>query len=277
MKGFKFKILLIISGMLISFGSCNELFKKSGKGKSSAEKQSDIKIVKEYFANHQLKSEISVRGKMREGITKNYNKSGNLISEVNYSNNKLDGLSTNYYASGKVHSTIMYKNGVKNGETVWYYESGKVFRVTPFTDGEINGIQKFYFEDGKPMAEVPYKNGQPGIGTKEYSKEGNLITKYPTIKFDEINHILVEDKLILKVRLSNNSYRVEFFKGNLADGKYLSDNLTEIPDNRGVCTFEYYVPSGYVKNEKLNFVVKYKTDYDLPYIMQKSYNLVLQH
>ncbi len=277
MKGSNLKILLIISGLLIFLSSCNELFKKSGKDNLSSGKQSDIKIVKEYFDNHHLKSEISVRGKVRQGITKNYNKSGNLISEVNYSNNKLDGLSTNYYASGKVHSTIMYKNSEKNGESIWYYEDGKVFRVTPFTDGKIDGIQKFYFEDGKPMAEVPYKNGQPGIGTKEYSKEGNLIKKYPVIKFEEINHIFVEDKFILKVKLSNNSYRVEFFHGNLIEGKYLPDNLVEIPDKRGICTFEYYVPPGYVKMEKLNIVARYKTDYGLPYILQKTYNLALQH
>jgi antitoxin component YwqK of YwqJK toxin-antitoxin module len=258
---------------LLSVLSCNLIQQKNEKTGSKADE--DIRIVREYFENGRIKSEITAKGNLRQGITKNYSKNGILLSEVNYINNKKDGPSINYYASGKIHSRLMYKNGVKEGESFWYYKSGKVFRINPFKNGKLDGIQKFYFENGKIMAEVPYRNGQPGLGLKEYSESGDLLRNYPAIQFKEINQIFSHQTIILKVFLSNNSTRVKFYFDNLLDGKFLDEHAITIPVQKGIATKEYRILPGVVKKEKINVIAVYTTNYGLPYLMQRTYNLTI--
>lgn len=258
------------------FTSCNFIKQKTGEEKSKTPSTDEIRIVRRYFENGSIKSEISVKGNLRDGITKNYSKYGYLLSEVNYVNNKKDGPAVNYYSSGKMHSKLMYKSGVKNGDSFWYYKSGKVFRINPFKNGKLNGIQKFYYENGRIMAEVPYKNGQPGIGLKEYTEKGKLLDSYPTIKFEEVNQIYLHQQFILKMYLSNKSTRVKFYLGDLTDSKYLNDDLQGITVNGGTGTQEYRVYPGTVKMKKVNIVAEYTTNLGMPYITQKTYNLALQ-
>jgi antitoxin component YwqK of YwqJK toxin-antitoxin module len=235
-------------------------------------------VVRKFFKDGKLKSEITVKGNLRHGVTKNFDRNGKLLSEVNYSNNKKNGLTINYYTtSGKVHSKLNYINGVKNGESFWYYENGEVYRVNPFLDGKLNGIQKYYHDNGQLMAEVPYKDGLPGTGLKEYTKEGKLVTDYPEIVFKEIDQIAISDKFTLTISLSKRASKVNFYIDELDEGKYLKKYMFEIPTKRGVATKVYEVPPGFVKIQKLNIVAKMKTEMGYPYITQRVYNLALQH
>ena len=266
--------ILIIS--IFFLGSCNLTGNRgNNSGKNAGEK--GIRIVREYYNDGKLKSEISMKDNTKHGITRKYNKQNKMISSVNYADNKKEGVATNYYPSGKVHSTITYMQDRKNGQEVWYYENGRPFRENPFVDDKINGMQKFYYENGKIKAEVPFKNNFPGIGLKEYTEEGILMKKYPAIKIDEINHIALADKFILNISLTNSARRVKFYIGKLDEGKYMNDNLYEILNRGGVATLTYDVPLGYVKMETINIVAKYTTRAGVPYITQKSYNLALKH
>ena len=272
----KIKTAFFLS-LLISLLSCNLIQqKKENKETSSADKE-DIRIVREYFDNGRIKSEIEAKGTLRHGITKNYSKTGILLSEVNFVNNKKEGPAVNYYASGKVHTRLMYKNGVKDGESIWYYESGKVFRINPFKNDKLNGTQKFYFENGKVMAEVPYMNGQPGIGLKEYSESGELLKNYPVIQFEEDDQIYLHQSITLKVSLSNKSSRVKFYIGNLLDGKFLDAKSIAIPVKGGVARKEYKVMPDSKKNERINAIAVYTTNYGLPYVTQRTYNLSIAY
>jgi len=272
----KSKTVFFIS-MLIALLSCNLIQQKNENDETNPADKEEIRIVREFFDNGRIKSEIEAKGSLRHGTTKNYSKTGILLSEVNYVNNKKDGPAINYYASGKVHTRLMYKNGVKEGESIWYYKSGKVYRINPFKNGVLDGTQKFYFENGKIMAEVPYRNGQPGVGLKEYSESGELLKNYPTIRFEEIDQIFLHQTFILKVFLSNESRKVRFYFDDLIDGKYLNSNSFAIPVKDGVGTKEYRVPPGTVRMEKINVIAIYTTRYGLPYLTQRTYNLALQY
>lgn len=259
------------------FTSCNFIKQKAGTEKSKTPSKDETRIVRRYFEDGSIKSEISVKGNLRDGITKNYSKYGYLMSEVSYVNNKKDGPAVNYYSSGKVHSKLMYKNGVKNGDSFWYYKSGKVFRINPFINGKLDGIQKFYYENGGIMAEVPYKNGQPGLGTKEYTEKGELMKNYPTIKIEKLDQVYQHQSIILKMHLSNNSTRVKFYIGNLMDGRYLDENTPGVSERGGVGTKEYRVTPGTEKTENINIIAVYTTNFGMPYVTQKKYNLVLKY
>ncbi len=262
--------------LCISISACDFSImytKKNAKNGNNKE----IQIVRKYFKNGKLKSEISVKGNLRHGVTKNYSKNGKLLSEVNYSNNKKHGLTINYYSSGKVHSKLNYVNGFKNGESFWYYENGQVYRVNPFLNGKLHGIQKYYYENGQLMAEVPYKIGLPGMGLKEYTKGGKLISGYPKIVFKEIDQVAISDKFTLIISLSEKASKVKFYIDDLDEGRYLKKYMFEIPSERGIATKVYEVPIGFVKLQKINVVAKITTDMGNPYITQQNYNLALQH
>ncbi len=256
--------------MLLFLFSCSDAGNKEKQGDGTT-------IISQYYETGVIRHEISVKGNVKEGITKNYNRQGKLIAEINYVNNMKDGITKNYYPGDGLHSTITYKQDKKEGKEVWYYENGKPYRITFFKDDKIDGIQKYFYENGTLMAELPYKKGFPGTGLKEYTAEGKLIMKYPTIVFHEINQIALTGKFILNISLSNGSKKVKFYNDNLVEGRYMRKYMIELQVRDGVSSLTYNIPRGYVKMEKLNFVAKYTTKLGLPYITQKTYNLALKH
>jgi len=263
----KIPIILIVAWTLVA--GC----KSSGK----SEDPSGPHLVKEYYDNGRIRSEISAVGTLRHGITKNYDRSGNLAGEVMYVNNMKHGWATNYYASGRVHSKIMYQDAKKDGDEIWYYESGKVFRLSPYTKGKLNGVQKGYYEDGSLKFEMPYKNGDPGTGLKEYSKTGKLITNYPVIVIKEVNHLAMNNMYILKLSLSNQSGKVQFYRGELEEGKYLTRKVMSMISENGVAEYVVSVAPGAMAIEKLNFVASVKTPMGNPCILQKRFNLAVKN
>ncbi len=259
--------------LLLLFSSCDS----ADSGNKTGNKGNDIHVVRKYFSTNELKAEITVKGNVRHGLTKNYSKRGKLLSTVNYLNGKKEGKTTNYYPSGKVHSTMIYRNNLKNGDAVWYYENGKPYTVNPFINNKLNGIQKKYYKNGKILAEIPYKEDQPGTGLKEYTGEGKLITKYPRIIIEEINRVESENKFIIRIYLSNRSSNVKFYIDELYDGRYLKEYMYEIQTRQGMATRTYEVPPGYVKFQKMSIIAKVNTHLGNPYIIQRTYNLAIQH
>ncbi|MBN2272964.1 MAG: toxin-antitoxin system YwqK family antitoxin [Bacteroidales bacterium] len=235
------------------------------------------RIVREYYDNGRIKSEITAIGTQRQGITKNYDKNGRLAGEVMYENNMKHGWATNYYPSGKIHSKLMYREGKKDGDEIWYYENGKAYRVSPYVEGKLNGIQKMYYENGKLKAEVPYKNGNPGTGLKEYTKDGKLITNYPGIVIKEINHLAMNNMYILNLSLSNKSRKVQFYMDRLIEDVYLAKNTMPMITENGVAEYVVSVAPGGMAVEKLNFIARYKTPLGNPCIIQKKFNLAVKN
>lgn len=242
--------------------------------KSDVAAESDNNIRREYFANGNLKTEISVKDSFRHGPTKNYDSEGHLLSEVNYVDNVKEGITTNYYVpSGNVNSTLEYVAGVKQGNEIWYYESGKEYRVTPYVDGKMNGVQKYYYESGALMAEVPYKDNYPGKGLKEYEEDGTLIDDYPTIVITKEDHLATANSILLKISLSNNSTDVKFYRGRLDEEIYLADDLSEMAIQNGIAQLQYNLPRGAKMDETIRFVARYETRFRIPYITNTTYNL----
>jgi hypothetical protein len=263
------RILICTIAVIVLLTSC-KFFRKN-------EDPSGPHIVREYYDNGRIQSEISAVGTLRQGITKNYDRSGNLASEVMYVDNMKHGWATNYYTSGKVHSKIMYREGKKDGDEIWYYESGRIYRVSPYANGKRNGLQKAYYENGSLKAEVPYKNGDPGTGLKEYSKEGKMITDYPVIVIKEINHLAMNNMYILNLSLSNQSVNVQFYRDDLDEGRYLTKKVMPMITEKGVAEYAVSIAPGGMAVEKLNFVAHYKTPMGNPCLLQKRFNLAVKN
>jgi len=260
-------IVLALTLMVFSCG-------KTEQGASKTEKSKDDSVVREYYSNGKIKTEISAKGQLRHGPTKNYDRNGLLLSEVNYVDNIMEGMATNYYAkSGKVNSTLIYKKGIKEGDEIWYYESGKPYRVSPYIKGKIEGTQKLYYEDGKLQAEVDYKNGFAGTGLKEYKADGSLVTDYPTISIRKEDHMKKANKIILIISMSNNKPSVKFYKGFLLDGKFLNEKLLTLATQEGKTELDYNVTPGTMIKQDIVITANYKTPMGNPYVISKRYTV----
>lgn len=263
------KIYFFSTGfLLVILCSCGKT------SKADVRRESDTTVVREYFSNGKVKSEIAAIGELRQGWTRNYDMQGRLLSEVYYVNNIREGTARNYYAaSGKLNSTLEFENGIKQGNETWYYENGQAYRVSPFVKGEIEGIQKFYFENGQIMAEVPYKAGFPGVGLKEYHKDGTLIQDYPRLEIRREDHLKDANKVMLFIRLSDNSEGVKFYKGSLNEGKYLNKQVLILATQHGKTEIDFNISPGTAVNTKFFIIANYKTRYGNPLIISRSYTL----
>jgi antitoxin component YwqK of YwqJK toxin-antitoxin module len=230
-------------------------------------------VVKEYFSNGKVKTEITAINGLREGPTRNYDREGRLLSEVNYTNNQKEGMATNYYAeTGKISSTLEYKAGIKQGDERYYYENGQVYRISPYVNGLIEGIQKLYYENGKPLAEVPYKGGFAGTGAKEYMPDGSLVTDYPEITIRKENHMKDANKILLIIYLSNRDSRVKFYSGDLLDGKFLHKDILQLATQEGMTQIDFNIAPGSTIRKTIHLVASYKSPRRSPIILTKSYS-----
>ncbi len=273
MKTYLIPVFLLFA-VIFSCGRADKSGVAAGKTKKNdtVVDTSVVRVIKEYFSNGKVKTEVSAKGNLRHGLTKNYDRDGHILSQVNYVNNTRDGMATNFYPlSGKVNSTLVYKKGIKEGDEIWYYESGQEYRVTPYIQGKANGIQKYYYEDGKLKAELPIKDGNPGIGLKEYKQDGKLITGYPSLIIRQKDYIGNANKVIVSIEMSEPYSKVKFYRGQLDNGKYITDNLFELAMQNGIAQVDFNVPPGSSLNQKIVITANYKTPFGNPLIMSKTF------
>jgi len=263
------KNLLLFAAMALAFACA-----KSPEAKKAEELPAGADVVREYFSNGKVKTEITAINGLRQGPTRNYDRNGLLLSEVNYVDNLKEGMATNYYAkTGKINSTLVYKKGIKEGDENYYYENGQVYRVSPYVAGKIDGMQKLYYEDGKPMAEVPYKQGFVGKGTREFKPDGSVITDYPSIYVQKELHLKDANKVLLIISLTNNESQVKFYNGELLDGKYLHDNQLLLATQNGTTQIDFNIPPGATIRKTLHLVANYRSPLQNPVILTKTYQL----
>jgi len=239
----KNKIIILLILVAIVAGSCN--VENSKKDKNVQSKDDNARIKKAYYDNGNLKSEITIKNKRKNGPAKKY------------------------YTTGELHTIVNYTDNMKEGEAVWYYKSGNPYRITQYENNKIEGVRKLFYEDGTLMAEIPYKNNKPQIGLKEYNKNGKLLTNYPHIIFNTNNLIIEQNLYIITCQLSNHSKKVMFYqelKGT--DGK---ERLFEIPTKKGIGKLEFHIPSRVKDSKTITIYAQMKTSMGNPYIIKDSY------
>lgn len=184
------------------------------------------------------------------------------------------GLSTRYSKSGKVYETVNYKDNKKEGIRTYYHQNGKVFKEYTYKDNKRDGVSKRFDRDGNLVAEFTYKSGLPGVGLKEYTNTGKM-RPVPVFSLKKVDNIRAAGSYSVVCTLSGDAVKrikkVEFFQGDLIDGKYFHKNLKPIKSvssRKG--ELKIAVPKGTKINKTLNFVVVATTSEGLKYIIQKK-------
>jgi len=229
-------------------------------------------IVTEYYPDGTLKSEIQVKNSMRNGITKNYDERGRLVSTAELVDDKYEGWMINYNAkNNKVTARALYKNDQQNGPATLYYSDGQLYREMTYVNGRVDSIVKTYWPGGKLQAEVFFNKGEPAVGLKEYDENGMLI-KQPTIVVKELDQLSLFNKIEIRISLSDKTKDVQFYKGELKEGKYLDAKTPLIFSRDGVASLYYTVPKGRATRERISIISRSRTKYGNTLVLHRVYN-----
>jgi antitoxin component YwqK of YwqJK toxin-antitoxin module len=234
-------------------------------------------VVEEFYPNGIIKTEIHVEDGMRNGITKNFDEKGRVVSTAEYKNDTLEGEMINYNPeNGKITAKALYKKNNQDGPATLCYTDGSLYREMFYIDGHLDSIVKTYWPDGKLQAENLFKMSDCAVGLKEWDKTGKEI-KQPYIVIEEINQLALMNKFILKIYLSDGTKKVDFYAGDLKEGKYFDPDIATIRDENGVTTMQFMVPRHKSLMQKFSVVSKSRTELGNTLVLQRSYNLAVSN
>jgi hypothetical protein len=217
-----------------------------------------------------------VPGPVKDGIARTYYKDGKKRAEVPMVNGKKHGLAREYYPDGKLYQEIDYRHGIKHGVARRYFETGVLYQETPYDSGRIHGVQKKYRANGRLTAEIPWHFDHECVGLIEYTLEGEVKKQYPTIVITPVDQLASKGIYSLQLGVSDNSRGVEFYTGELSDGKYigaLADRVWGGEDASGKVLLKYTVLPGSQLRQTVNVIARIKTLQGNHLITQKSYRL----
>lgn len=123
-------------------------------------------LVKSYYDNGKLKSEINFSDSVREGEAIFYYENGNVKEELSYVNGKVDGLVKVYNEQGEMKEMFNIEDGKREGPTSLFDSSGVYVSDITFENG------KLIVEDNSNPVEESKSPGKI-VETKK-NKIGNL-------------------------------------------------------------------------------------------------------
>ena len=129
-------------------------------------------IVKHYFENGKVSTEIHMKEGKQNGQAKRYYENGMLKESRFMKNGERDSTYLYYYEDGTVWEHIIYKQGGVWNVLAYNTADGKPLNCCTIKDG--NGIMRFYDLDGKITEEAEYRNTQKNGSFKRFGKSGIL-------------------------------------------------------------------------------------------------------
>ncbi len=126
------------------------------------------RLIKYYYPNGKLKSEITYSDSIRDGEAKFYYEDGNLKEERNYINGKVDGTVKLYHKNGKIAEIFTITNGKREGAVSLFDTNGVYLRDIDFTEGKLNVPEGESESPGEPdsslhstIVDLKQNNTQP--------------------------------------------------------------------------------------------------------------------
>ena len=176
------------------------------------------------------------------------------------------GIQKRYYLYGSLYSEIPYVRGKREGMAKTYYpaaksESPAIWKEQPYKNNALNGICRRYHRNGKLQAEYEYKDGLPAIGLKEYTTSGKPV-KLPVLTLSKSNTGVYH---YVTARLSDNEKDVDYFVGDLVEGKYFPKRLKGLQVKNGIG--EIVLP---LDTKKVTITAVMYTEYQNCYITSRT-------
>jgi len=265
-KDYKMRFTLIVLSIFL-FSSCDFITEKFFS-------QKDDKVSTE-SEKTQTGDSTAKNGEVRSLFP-----NGKLKSIVNYKDNIKVGISKTFYETGEKQYEIPYVNGKKHGLVKWFYKSGKLYRLTTFVHGVKQGIQKKYWEGGKLKSEILFDNNRMCSGLKEYTNSGKQKTT-PRIVIKHVNLLKETGMYHLELSLDNSYKSVQFFIGELEDGKCfplkVNKVMNELETRKGKAVFKFSIPKGHNIDREIPVVARVKSPYLNYYILSAKANVSVRN
>ena len=112
-------------------------------------------VIKSYYPNKNLRSEVSYAGDIYNGTSYWYYENGMLKSEKTYSDGKLNGWVRNYYESGLLQEEFYVIDGVRDGTYRSYHSNGGIESIRVYKNGKLTKKEEVAFD--------PYYTAPPEI------------------------------------------------------------------------------------------------------------------
>ncbi|MGD1006877.1 MAG: TonB family protein [Ignavibacteriaceae bacterium] len=149
----------------------------------------------------------------QEGLIKSFYTNDTLQSEINYSNNVRQGSAKYYYQNGKLKQELNYTDGKVEGVVKEYFENGNVKEVYTIEDGKRNGSVSLFDEDGKYLKDITYENGNlvqeeaaaEDTSSKQAMAQNEISNKKNSLK-NEITKIPVPPAIAKRQNENNPEY-----------------------------------------------------------------------
>ncbi|WP_333821240.1 toxin-antitoxin system YwqK family antitoxin [Ohtaekwangia sp.] len=211
-------------------------------------------------------------------IRRKYYSDGTLHKEMVYKDGKQNGMAKEFFQSGKLFQEVPYQNGLREGIARRYYESGTLSQETPYHNDLMHGIQKKYRRSGDLMCEIPYYKGELCVGLKEYTTDGKLKKRYPSIVITPVDDILLNEMYTLRLKMSDGSKGVEYYVGKLSEGGYIGNDARRIWEViNGEAEVNYPMPRGTFLMEEVNIIAKVKTSQSNYFITEAKFHLAIEN
>lgn len=135
-------------------------------------------VVKSFYPNKKIKSEISYINDILDGKSIFYYSNGNIKEEKNFSKGILNGWVRQYFENGKIKIEYFVDNGVKDGDEKQYNSEGELLSILTYQKGYL--LRKQTFTDNSQTT----RNISPEIVLKQ--KKTNFKEAYPIGGIEEI-------------------------------------------------------------------------------------------
>ena len=237
---------ILVFVVMALFTGCNNLENKQQKSINIKSKSDSIVVVTKPFENAPDVTEYEIpviRGSgIKHGIQKHYYLHGSIYSEIPYVHGKREGLANTYYPAAPGKRPAIWKE-------------------QPYIKNALNGTCRRYHRNGELQAEYEYKDGLPATGLKEYYPSGKPV-KLPSLILSKSNAGVY---YYVTARLSKNEKNVDYYVGDLVEGKYLPPRLKTLQVKNGIG--EILLP---LDTKKVTITAVMYTDYQNRYIVSKT-------
>jgi len=164
------------------------------------------KVVREFYPNGRLKSEIHYRFGKEHGMMTYYNKNyGGKSLEIKMKNGKKNGKLTRYFFNGNLETTAYYINDVIDGQERIYAMDGSLILETNYKLGVKDGPYFSWHTKGMPKEIGAFNNGNFHGNWEYYDERGCMVGE---AKFDNGNGVQIaytsHGELARKTNYENN-------------------------------------------------------------------------
>jgi len=154
-------------------------------------------LVKTYYPNGNVESEINYKDKIREGEAKYFYENGNIKEERNYLNGRVDGLVKIYSESGKLKEVFVIENGRREGPTNLFDKNGNYLTDIIYEAGKL-AVQPVFGEY------IASSNNQAEVKTNN-KKFDDIETKPNLVKSKDESEELLPPPIIEEEKVENDT------------------------------------------------------------------------